>query len=61
MPKTLAASSGHPVIPLPQGSLLIVLDGNDNAQDCLHHKTARIACEGRDFVFVHLPETVSRS
>ncbi|KAL8752070.1 MAG: hypothetical protein Q9184_005858 [Pyrenodesmia sp. 2 TL-2023] len=34
----------HPAIPSAQGNLLIILDGNDNAQGCLHHETARIAC-----------------
>lgn len=24
--------------------MLFILDGNDNAQGCLHHETARIAC-----------------
>ncbi|KAL8974705.1 MAG: hypothetical protein Q9197_001074 [Variospora fuerteventurae] len=34
----------HPAIPYAQGNLLIILDGNDNAQGYLHHETARIAC-----------------
>ncbi|KAL8654927.1 MAG: hypothetical protein Q9210_001202 [Variospora velana] len=34
----------HPAIPYAQGNLLIILDGYDNAQGCLHHETARIAC-----------------
>lgn len=34
----------HPAIPFAQGNLLMILDGNDNAQGYLHHETARIAC-----------------
>jgi hypothetical protein len=33
-----------PAIPSAEGNLLFILDGNDNAQGCLHHQTARIAC-----------------
>jgi hypothetical protein len=34
----------HPAIPSAEGNLLFILDGNDNAQGCLHHETARIVC-----------------
>ncbi|KAL8855345.1 MAG: hypothetical protein Q9178_007999 [Gyalolechia marmorata] len=34
----------HPAIPSAQGNLLMILDGNDNAQGYLHHETARLAC-----------------
>jgi hypothetical protein len=34
----------HPAIPSAEGNLLFIVDSNDNAQGCLHHETARIAC-----------------